>query len=182
MRKIIYLVALFLCVGLAAYSVIGTRPTPTSPKSEKREVREQRRAARQAEYERLTDSIVLAHAFQFIPQTMQQEIAGPMRMLSNPNFEVGIYDDAADIFLPYIKGMAPPYHYTILNYTIPGMSDFVTEQTASGWRVSFTTSLYSASTYTFVFEINSKYGGATLNVKNTWNNTVQYTGSISRYY
>ena len=59
---------------------------------------------------------------------------------------------------------------------------YITEQTHEGWMVTFSTSLFSASTYTFTFEIFSRTGGATLTITNPWYNPVQYTGSISQLY
>ena len=61
----------------------------------------------------------------------------------------------------------PPYYITVLNYTVPGVSNYVAERTPEGWTVSFSTSLFSAaSNYTFTFEISSKMGGATLTITN----------------
>ena len=56
------------------------------------------------------------------------------------------------------------------------------EQTPEGWTVSFSTSLFSASNYTFTFEISSKMGGATLTITNPWYNAVQYNGTITQLY
>lgn len=182
MKKITILITcLALCAAL--FVVVGSRNSTQRSQSrdEAREVREARRAKNQAEMEHTIDSIVLAKSFQFIPTTMQQVVAGRMNMLSNPNFEVGIWDSTIDIFLPYIKGIAPPYQHTILNYTIP-MSNYVTEQTTNGWRVTFSSNLFSASTYTFVFEINSKLGSTNLYLKNPWFETVEYMGTITKFY
>ena len=91
-----------------------------------------------------------------------------------------MWDGTADITLPYIKGYVPPYYVTIINYTVSDLQGYITEQTHEGWMVTFSTSLFSASTYTFTFEIFSRTGGATLT--NPWYNPVQYTGSISQLY
>lgn len=181
MKKItLFLTLMLICA--VGFAVIGKRNTTPKPDQEPREIREQRRAARQAAMEKKIDSIVLAKAFQFNPNTMQQEPAGSMQMLSNANFEVGIWNGRADIFIPYIKGIVPPYHHTIINYTVGDLQNYISEQTEDGWRVSFSTSLYSASTYNFIFEINAKFGTTTLTLKNQWYNTVQYTGTITQYY
>ena len=169
-----------LCV-VAAVSVIGQKKN-LSPKEERREVREERRAQRLAEYEKMMDSLVLSRNFQFNPQTMQQQPAGPMRSILNPEYSVGSWGSVADICLPYIKGYTPPYYVTILNYTIPSLENYLTEQTHEGWMVSFQSSLFSGSTYTFVFEIYSRTGGATLTIKNPWYSDVQYSGTISQLY
>ncbi len=177
---------LFLSTALAiaiCFAVVGNKSSePTSPSAERREVRETRRANRQAAMERQIDSIVMAKAFTFYPQTMQQEPAGRMQMLSNPNFEIRIMDNAADIFLPYIKGITPPYRHTILNYTISGLDRYISIQTDEGWSVKFRSSLYGAATYTFNFEINAKFGTTTLTLSNTWDNDVTYMGTIRPIY
>lgn len=181
MKKItLFLTLLLICA--VGFAVIGKKNSSLNPTQEPREIREQRRAARQAAMEKKIDSIVLAKAFQFRPNTMQQDPAGRMQMLSNANFEVGIWNGTADIFLPYIKGVVPPYRHTIINYTVGGLNNYTTEQTDNGWRVSFDTSLFSASSYTFIFEINAKFGTTTLLLKNQWYNTVQYSGTITQYY
>ena len=48
-----------------------------SPKQERREVREKRRAERIANYEQFMDSLVQSRNFQFNPQSMQRQPAGP---------------------------------------------------------------------------------------------------------
>ncbi len=182
MKKNLFFALLMILVCAVGYGVIGTTKAPLSPKQENREVRQQRRAARQAAYEKEVDSLVMSRTFQFKPTTMQQELStGPMKTLSNPNFEVGIWNGSVDVFLPYIKGYVPPYHYTILNYTLPTINNYTSEQTDGGWRVSFETSMFSAGTYTFIFEISSRYGTTTLTIKNPWYNTVQYSGSITQF-
>lgn len=125
---------------------------------------------------------MLSRNFQFNPTTFQRQPAGPMRQIMNPAFNVGMWDGTADITLPYIKGYVPPYYVTIINYTVSDLQGYITEQTHEGWMVTFSTSLFSASTYTFTFEIFSRTGGATLTITNPWYNPVQYTGSISQLY
>lgn len=151
-------------------------------RNERREARQQRRAQRIAEYTRYIDSLVLSRNFQFNPQTMQQQPAGPMQIISNPNFDLALWDTTVDICLPYIKGYTPPYYYTVLNYTIPDVADLVLEQTAHGWNISFNSSLYSASTYTFSLEIISANGGGTLTISSPWYNSVQYSGTLTALY
>lgn len=180
MKRFLFIVAA-LVLAVAAVSVIGQKKN-LSPKEERREVREQRRAQRLADYEKMMDSLVLSHNFQFNPQTMQRQPAGPMRTIMNPEYNVGVWGSVADISLPYIKGYTPPYYVTVLNYTIPSLENFVTEQTHEGWMVSFQSPLFSGSTYTFVFEIYSRTGGAVLTIKNPWYSDVQYSGTISQLY
>ncbi len=178
-KTAIFLAGLLLCA--AVVTVIGQKKV-LSPKEERREVREKRRAERIANFQKTIDSIVLSRNFQFNPQTMQRQPAGPMRQIMNPEFNVGIWDGTADICLPYVKGYVPPYYVTILNYTVNGLKGYITEQTHEGWMVTFSTSLFSGSDYTFTFEIFSRTGGATLTITNPWYSPVQYTGSISQLY
>lgn len=48
--------------------------------------------------------------------------------------------------------------------------------------VTFSTPLFSASNYTFTFEIFSRTGGANLTISNPWYSDVQYTGTLSQLY
>lgn len=178
-KTVILLTSLLLCA--LALTVIGQKKVLT-PKEERREQREKRRADRIARFEHTIDSIVMARSFQFNPNSMQRQPAGPMRQIMNPEFSVGIWDGSADICIPYIKGYVPPYYVTIINYTVNSLEHYLTEQTAEGWMVSFQTSLYSGSDYTFTFEIYSRTGGATLTITNPWYSPVQYSGSISQVY
>ncbi len=180
MKKFLYIaLGALLCAGV--YTVIGQKKT-LSPKEERREVREKRRAERIAEYERFNDSLVMSRNFQFNPQTMQQLPAGSMRQVLNPAFNVGVWDATVDVCLPYIKGFVPPYYATVLNYTVPSVQGYTAEQTHEGWLVTFTSPLFSASTYTFTFEIYTRTGGATLTIANPLYNSVQYSGTISQLY
>ena len=127
MKKAVILFAGILCC-VAAATVIAQKKV-LSPKEERREVREKRRADRIASYERMVDSIVLSHNFQFNPQTMQRQPAGPMRQIVNPAFNIGVWDGTIDICLPYIKGYVPPYYATVINYTVSDVKGYTTEQT-----------------------------------------------------
>lgn len=113
---------------------------------------------------------------------MQQQPAGSMQIINNPHFDLALWDTTVDVCLPYIKGYTPPYRYTILNYTLPYVSNLVVEQTHDGWTVSFNSSLYSAQNYTFTLEIISANGGGTLTISSPWYNAVQYSGSLSALY
>ena len=150
MKKTVIIV-LGLLLTATAVTVIGQKKI-LSPKEERPEVREKRRAERIANYEKFMDSLVLSRNFQFNPSTMQRQPAGPMRQIMNPAFNVGVWDGTIDICLPYIKGYVPPYYVTVLNYTVSDVQGYTTEQTHEGWMVTFSTSLFSASTYTFTFE------------------------------
>ena len=147
-------------------------------REERHKAREQRRAERLAAYERYTDSIVLARNFKFIPTSIQQEPAGSTRMLSNPNYELAVWDTEVDICLPYIKGVTPPYYFVLLNYTLPSVSQYTTEQTRDGWNVSFSSSLFSATDFQFSLDIYTASGSAVLTIASTWYPDVQYNGSI----
>lgn len=147
-------------------------------REERHKAREARRAERLAEYEKFMDSIVLARNFKFMPQSMEQQPAGTPRQLYNPNYELSVWDTEVDICLPYIKGVTPPYRFVLLNYTLPEVSHYLTEQTHEGWTVSFSSSLFSATDYNFSLAIYSSSGSATLTISSTWYPDVQYNGSI----
>jgi hypothetical protein len=159
-------------------STAATKSIKAEQREERHKQREVRRAERLAEYERFVDSIVLARNFKFIPQNIQQEPAGSVRLLNNPNFELSVWGDEVDICLPYIKGVTPPYYYVMFNYTLPSVSRYVTEQTRDGWLVTFTTSLFSATDYQFSLAIYSSSGTATLTISSPWYPDVEYDGSI----
>ncbi|HIY47613.1 MAG TPA: DUF4251 domain-containing protein [Candidatus Alistipes faecigallinarum] len=178
-KTVIILLGLLMCT--AAVTVIGQKKT-LSPKQERREVREKRRAERVANYEKFMDSLVLSRNFQFNPQTMQRQPAGSLRQIMNPEFSLGLWDGTADICLPYVKGYVAPYYVTMINYTVSDLQGYTTEKTQEGWMVSFSTSLFSATTYTFTLEIYSRTGGANLTITNSWYSPVQYTGTISQLY
>ena len=140
------------------------------------------RAERQAEFEKYVDSIVLSHNFEFNPQTAQRMPAGNMVFLSNINYTVTLWRGTLDVCLPYWVGYTPPYRYVLLNTVTPNLRTILTKQTDEGWQVSFKANLYAAEDYNFVFDINSKYGGATLTISSLWYNPVQYSGTITRVY
>ena len=182
-RKITITLSILVAVGLCIIGYTRATNKTSAERAQQREQRhierEKRRAQRQAEYEKYIDSIVLARNFQFSPQTMQQEPAGQMRMLNNANFGLQVWGSEVDIFLPYIKGVTPPYYTVMLNYTMPSVNQYVTEQTQEGWLVTFTSSLFSGSDYDFSLEIYTSSGSATLTIASLWYPDVQYVGGIS---
>ncbi len=177
MKRLSILLTILLFCALC-YGVIDKSSLPQDP----REMRQQRRADRQAAMEHKIDSLVEARAFQFNPQTMIVEPTGRMILLSNPNLELYIVDGMADIFLPIVRGIAPPYRHSILNATISLPSDYRSFKSEEGWHVTFSSTLYTTTTYTFDMVINSKFGTITLNLENPWYNTIQYSGTITQVY
>ena len=182
-RKILIILSILFAVGVCVIGYTRATSKNNSIKAQQREQRhierEKRRAERQAEYERYVDSIVLARNYQFSPQSMQQQPAGQMRLLNNPNFELSVWGSEVDIFLPYIKGVTPPYYTVMLNYTMPSVQNYVTEQTQEGWLVTFTSTLFSGSDYDFSLEIYTSSGSATLTIGSPWYPDVQYVGGIT---
>ncbi|MBQ2418131.1 MAG: DUF4251 domain-containing protein, partial [Alistipes sp.] len=116
--------------------------------------------------------------FKFLPSDIAQQPAGPTRQLSNPNYELAVWGSEVDVCLPYIKGVTPPYYFVLLNYTLPAVSKYITEQTRDGWNVSFSSTLFSATDYNFSLDIYSSSGTATLTISSTWYPDVQYDGTI----
>jgi hypothetical protein len=142
------------------------------------EARQQRRAERLAEYEKFLDSLIMSHNFRFVPQNMQQLPAGQIRPILNPSYEVAVWSDAVDVCIPFIKGYTPPYYPVVLNYVLPSVMHYTAEQMDNGWHITFETTLFSATTYTFSFDIYSHYGDVTLTISSPFYNSVQYTGNI----
>lgn len=182
-RKILITLSIIFAVGVCVIGYTQATTKPSSDKAQQREQRhierEQRRAERQAEYEKYIDSIILARNYQFSPQSMQQEPAGPVRLLNNPNFGIQVWGSEVDIFLPYIKGVTPPYYTVMFNYTMPSVDRYITEQTQEGWLVTFASPLFSGSDYDFSLEIYTSSGSATLTISSPWYPDVQYIGGIS---
>ena len=182
-RKILITASIFVAVGICIIGYTRATNKTSAERAQQREQRhierEKRRAERQAEYEKYVDSIVLARNFQFTPQSMQQQPAGQMRLLNNPNFSLQVWGSEVDIVLPYIKGVTPPYYTVMLNYTMPSVNKYVTEQTQEGWLVTFSSSLFSGSDYDFSLEIYTSSGSATLTIASPWYPDVQYVGGIS---
>lgn len=183
MKRSMFIVgATALTLALAFVVNIEATPEDSARKSADRtaqqEARQQRRAERLAAYERYVDSLVMSHNFRFVPQTMQQMPAGMVRNLVNPHYEVTIWDRAVDVCIPFLKGYVPPYYPVVFNYVLPEVQGYVAEQTNDGWSVTFRTTMFSASDYTFNFEIYSHYGGALLTISSPFYNSMQYSGSI----
>ena len=184
-RKILLLAsALMLTAGcIVGYTRSTKSDNDQTLKQEQREerhiAREKARAQRLAEYERSVDSMVLARSFRFNPTTMQQQPAGSPRLLTNPAFLLSVWDSVVDVCLPFIKGVTPPYYTVILNYTLPSVTMYTTEQTREGWLVTFSSTLFSATQYNFSLEIYSSSGSATLTISTSWYPDVQYSGSIT---
>ncbi len=182
-RKILIAASILCVVGVCVIGYTQATNKTSAERAQQREQRhierEKRRAQRQAEYEKYIDSIILARNFQFTPQSMQQQPAGQMRLLNNPNFGLQVWGSEVDIFLPYIKGVTPPYYTVVFNYTMPSVNKYVTEQTQEGWLITFSSSLFSGSDYDFSLEIYTSSGSATLTIASPWYPDVQYVGGIS---
>lgn len=150
--------------------------------AERRAERIKRREERTAAYIRHIDSIVLAHNFIFNPTSMQRQPAGPYHTLTNPSFEVAYRTDYIDVYIPFIKGVTPPYYPVVFNYILPSVSNYTTVQHEGGWTVSFSSWLYGGSNYIFTLDIYSASGSAVLTIKSLADNTVTYSGYISQVY
>lgn len=156
---------------------IESNPAPHK-NTPQQQARMERRAARLAEYEREVDSLVMSHNYKFIPQTMQQLPAGMMRNLNSAMYEVTVWSEAVDVCIPYLKGYVPPYYPVVFNYVVPSVMNYNAEKSNNGWHVSFKTTLFSATEYTFLFDISAHYGDVMLTISSPFNNSVQYTGNI----
>ena len=143
--------------------------------------RAERRAERLAEYEKFIDSLVLSHIFEFNPQSVQLQPAGPLKLLMNANYTLTIWRGSLDICLPYYIGVVPPYRFVLLNTGSPTLRNYITEQTEHGWKVSFNAALYADSDYSFILDIDP-HGNANLTINNPWYNPVQYMGTITQIY
>ena len=165
-----------LVISIEAQS--DTASDKSAARKAQQEARLQRRAERLAAYERYVDSLVISHNYRFVPQTMQQLPAGAMRNLMNPEYEVIVWDQAVDVCLPFLKGYTPPYYPVVFNYVLPSVEGYTAEQTNDGWHITFRSTMFSSSDYTFSLEVYSRYGGAMLTLSTPFYNSVQYTGNL----
>ena len=159
----------------------ATQTTSTAEPNRNSAAHQQRieqRAARLAAYERQIDSIIMSRSYRFIPQTMQQLPAGMMRNLNSDMYEVTVMTDAIDVFIPFLKGYVPPYYPVVFNYVLPSVENYHAEKSNNGWQISFQTTLFSATDYTFLFEVSPHYGNVVLTISSPFYNSVQYTGNI----
>ena len=182
MKKIfaLALVAVFCLAGYGVSAQTQSKNQKLSPKQEKREAREQRRAQRQAEYERYIDSLVTSGNFQFIPNSMRVMPAGSEHLITNPNFGLQYWDGEFDIFLPYVKGAVMPYYLTVLNYTIfQSRGDPSREQSPQRLGGHFRHFALLCDQVCLYAGYLCQTGGATLTITNSWNITVQYSGTIT---
>lgn len=150
--------------------------------AERRAQRIKEREERTAAYVRHIDSIVLSHNFIFRPNSMQRQPAGSMHMLTNPSFEVAYYSDYIDVYIPFIKGIVPPYYPVMFNYVLPSVNHYTTVQNDGGWTVTFESWLYSGDNYTFTLNIYSASGTAILDISSISYSTVSYSGYITQVY
>ncbi len=172
--------AILLFAGIAI-GTVAQSDTPNNRQAEqqaKHEARVKRRAERMANYERHIDSVILSHNYRFVPLTMQQLPAGMMRNLQNPSYEIIVWNEAVDVCIPYLKGYTPPYYPVVFNYVLPSVMGYTAEQTNDGWHITFKSTMFTATDYTFALDVYSRYGGATLTLSSPFYNSVQYTGNI----
>ena len=128
------------------------------------------------------DSTILSHNYRFVPTMFNVEPAGSSNIITNPNIELAIYGDWADIHLPIYQGFTPPYRLVMFNTSITNLANFTTTQTDNGWSITFESWLYSSNDYTFTLDVYSKTGGATLSVSSTFYPTTSFWGSIVAVY
>lgn len=172
------IVALIVGITISLEAQSDNAQERKAARAAQHEARQQRRAERMAAFERFVDSLVLSHNYRFVPQTMQQLPAGMMRNLSNPGYEIVVWTDAVDVCLPYLKGYTPPYYPVVFNYVLPRVEGYTAEQTNDGWHITFRSTMFSATDYTFSLDIFSRYGGAQLTLSSPFYNSVQYTGNL----
>lgn len=180
-KSLAFLAAALVIFGAqAAQNSPRTAGSPDESHSDRRQERIERRAARTADYIRYVDSLVEARSFSFIPLTFQMQPAGSLHQITNTSFELNIYPSWVDIYLPYIKGITPPYYFTIINYALPKVDNYQAVRTPSGWKITFGSSMFSSDTYNYELDIISATGSTTLSISTPLYNTVQYSGQFFR--
>ena len=172
------IVVLIVGITISIEAQSDATATKSATRTAQQEARQQRRAERLAKYERFVDSLVMSHNYRFVPQTMQQLPAGITRTLMNPEYEIIVGTDAVDVCIPYLKGYTPPYYPVVFNYILSSVQGYEAVKSNEGWHITFRSTMYTASEYTFTLEIYSRYGGATLTLSTPFYNTMQYTGNV----
>lgn len=163
---------------MCSYAAVAQTSSAKRATDTRHEARVQEREKRAAAYEKQMETIVLSHSYTFTPTEFSMQPAGNPRTINNPNFQLAVYPDFTDVYLPYLKGVEPPYYITTWNYTI-SPNEYLAVQTDQGWTISFKSTMFSADTYTFTLNIYSSTGEAVLNISSNFYNTVTYNGSIT---
>ncbi len=195
MRKILLFIAIAATLATLIVPLVVTSTNPSEPTSifvpdrtresaleARHQERIAKRRARQAAYEHFMDSTILSHHYRFVPTMFNVEPAGSSHIITNPNMELAIMGDWADVYLPVYQGFTPPYRLVVFNTSVTDLADFTTVQTDNGWTITFDSWLYTSNDYTFTLEVYSKTGGATLTLSSTFYPTTTYWGSIVGVY
>lgn len=148
----------------------------------KQQERIARRAARTEAYIRFIDSVIVSGNYQFLPSSFAREPAGRAYPIYNIQYELVVQTNFTEIYLPYIKGVTPPYRMSVINTILPQVDNYRASQTDEGWQISFSSWLYSINNYNFLLTVYSRSGSAQLNITNSLYNQVTYWGSIMAVY
>ncbi len=163
--------------SVVAAPASASAQTPKGEAPTEHQKRAQERQAKTEAYERSIDSIVVARRYAFIPSTFWMEPAGDPRTIRNPMFRIDVREKDVDVCIPYFRGVVPPYAIAVINYTVTPDAYFA-EQTDHGWKITFSSSLYSANMYNFEFTVYKKTGEMELKLTTDIFNPVTYSGSI----
>ena len=177
MKYLLLIIATVWC-----YTGIGAEKSDKDqPKNSAHYERVQAREARHVAAMKQMDSVILSHNFIFTPTSFQREPAGSQREIYQPYYAIQIAPDFTDIYIPYIKGITPPYMLTVLNYTLSSslIDGYMAVQGDDTWTVTFKSTLFGLNTYTFKFMIYAVTGEATLTLSSNVYNDVTYNGSIT---
>ncbi len=170
MKKLILLVAL-ICVTTGAWA----QETHAQRHAERVEERE----AREAAYKKYVDSLILSHDYEFLPQTLQMETAGPQITLRQTGlYYIDVYPDRIEIQIPTIKGYSFPYRLAPLKFDALYPQNYTAVQEENGWNIKFSANAFDGNTYTFDLFVNYAGGEVSLRLSTPSYNTVNYTGFL----
>ena len=194
MKKFLLLIAIVFSLAILIIPLVVTSSPTSEPSTiftpdrqreseleERHRERIAKRRARQAEFEHFMDSTILSHHYRFVPTMFNVEPAGSSHLITNPNVELAIMGDWADVHLPIFQGFTPPYRLVVYNTSV-NIPTLTTVQTDNGWTIGFDSWLYSSNDYTFTLEVYTKTGGATLTISSDFYPTTSYWGSIVGTY
>lgn len=150
-------------------SVPATTDDNSMDRVEHRKIKSQRFAA-------AIDSLVISHAFRFLPNSMQELPGGWTQLIYNELYFIGVFKDHVEVHMPTIRGNEIQY-FEILNFDTFAVRNYQTAKTQYGWNVSFNLTGTSDSVYTVNMLVYTLTGETVLNLL-TLSNTIRYVGYI----
>lgn len=176
MKKSILALALALfCAPLFAVCPLDADVAAQEPNGQNRV---SRREARQAEYEKGIDDLILSGNYRFKPDNFRKEPAGMLQYIRNQACEITMSGSSLEIFLPYYTGSVAPYRLIMLNTTTNNIRDYSAVKDDDSWIITFQARLFAQDDYDFKIIVTPKTGHAELTLSVPFGITMTYNGYI----